>query len=385
MAETGVVLSTARVKDLLTDDQALRRWRITRSFAGLSLLSVAMVQQLPHPVHTGRGIAMLAAVVLAALAWVAMTLRVGGPRSTAWALAVCGAGGVLLQALAPHSYAECYLIAVALMAAQRLTLRAATAVTTALVVAQAGVQYRTDFGFSEIAVWAGAIYFCLLLSVIRQQREEQAAQTKALAAESALARQEQARSATLAERARLAREIHDVLAHSLSALSVQLETAAALLERDRAAEAATVVDRAGRLARDGLTETRRAVGALRGDPLPLPELVAALAENAELEVVGEPRSLAAETGLALYRSAQEALTNVRKHAPGAGVRIRLAYLSETVELTVTNDSPAAPAPANGLSAGYGLTGLRERAELAGGAFVAGPAGGGWQVDVKIPG
>ena len=385
MAETETVLSSARFRDLFSDDQAIYRWRLSRTLIGVVLLTVGMVQQLPRPVHTGRGFAMLAAIAVATAVWLALALRVGGPRSPAWTVTICGACGVLLQALAPHSYAPFYVVVAALMAPGRLSLRAAAAISTALVVAQSLVRFGTHDNLSSILVWAGTVYVVLLLGVIRQQRDEQAVQTKALAAESELNRQEQARSAALAERARLAREIHDVLAHSLSALSVQLETAAALLERDRAAEAAVVVDRAGQLARDGLTETRRAVGALRGDPLPLPELVAALAENAAVEVVGAPRPLAAETGLALYRSAQEALTNIRKHAPGAAARIRLVYLPETVELTVTNDSPAGPAPASRLSAGYGLRGLRERAELAGGSFVAGPAGGGWQVDVKMPG
>lgn len=151
------------------------------------------------------------------------------------------------------------------------------------------------------------------------------------------------------------------------------------------------MDRAGRLARDGLTETRRAVSALRGDPVPLPELVAELAAGyrsdlgapATFAIEGEPRELAAETGLALFRGAQEALTNVRKHAPGSAVEVRLEYLAREVRLTVRNSGPAGP-PASGLSPGYGLTGLRERAELAGGTVDAGPCDDGWRVDVSMP-
>ncbi len=232
----------------------------------------------------------------------------------------------------------------------------------------------------------------MLVALVRRQRDEKAEQDRRLAAETRLARQEQARAAALGERARVAREIHDVLAHSLSALSVQLETAAALLERERPAEAAVIVDRAGRLARDGLTETRRAVGALRGDPLPLPELVAELADgyrtdldaDATVVVRGEPRRGGPETGLALYRSAQEALTNVRKHAPGSAVGIVLDYAAGEVRLTVANHGAHGPS-STGLSSGYGLTGLRERAELAGGSMMAGPDGDGWRVDVRMPG
>jgi signal transduction histidine kinase len=315
---------------------------------------------------------MLAAIGVAAVFWVGTMLRLTPP----WTVAVCGACGVLLQGLAPSAGAPFYLIATTLLAAQRMTLRAASAVTVALAAALAVVQVLGHVSLPAILGWALAIAVTLLVSVIRQLREQQAAQARALEAETETSRH-------LAERAHLAREIHDVLAHSLSALSVQLETAAALLERDRTAEAAAVVEKAGRLTRDGLAETRRAVSALRGDPLPVPDLVAALADNAALEVEGEPRPLPAEAGLALYRSAQEALTNARRHAPGAAVRIRLAYLPGSVELTVTNDAPAEP-PTARMPAGYGLTGLRERAELAGGTFTAGPDNGGWRVDVKIP-
>jgi signal transduction histidine kinase len=378
--ETEAVLSTAQVKDLITGASTLHRWRFVRTLIGLTALTLAMLKALPHPVLTGRGVVMLAAIVVATAFWLGPLLRITPP----WTVAVCGACGVLLQGLAPYAGAPFYLIATALLAAQRMSLRAAAAVTVALAGALAVVQALTRVNTEAILGWALAIAVTLLVGVIRQLREEQAVQAQALEAETELTRQEQARAEVLAERARLAREIHDVLAHSLSALSVQLETAAALLERDRPAEASVVVERAGRLTRDGLAETRRAVSALRGDPLPLPDLVAALADNAALEISGEPRPLAAEAGLALYRGAQEALTNARKHAPGAAVRIRLAYLPGSVELTVANDPPAG-APAALLPAGYGLTGLRERAELAGGSFHAGPAGGGWRVDVKIPG
>jgi signal transduction histidine kinase len=88
--------------------------------------------------------------------------------------------------------------------------------------------------------------------------------------------------------------------------------------------------------------------------------------------------------LALYRSAQEALTNVRKHAPGSAVGIVLDYAVGEVRLTVANQGSHGP-PLTGLSSGYGLTGLRERAELAGGSMTAAPDGDGWRVDVRMPG
>jgi signal transduction histidine kinase len=206
-----------------------------------------------------------------------------------------------------------------------------------------------------------------------------------------LAREEQARSAALAERARIAREIHDVLAHSLAALSVQIETADALLEGGHPDRARATLDRARSLTRDGLAEARRAITALHGDAPPLPEALASLAEAytadtgraAHSNVEGQPRQLPADASLALYRTAQEALTNARKHAGGADVTLRLGYRLDDVVLTVTDtggEPTSQPAPVGG----YGLTGLRERAELAGGALNAGSCGDGWRVEVRIP-
>jgi signal transduction histidine kinase len=233
----------------------------------------------------------------------------------------------------------------------------------------------------------GAFIIALMAGLIRRQNE-------ALAEETRLAHEEQTRSAALGERARIAREIHDVLAHSLAALTVQLETADALLEGGRAEQARGSVLRAGQLAREGLAETRRAIGALRGETMPLPELLDALAAGyrtdfgvpAVVRVEGLPCELGADTSLALYRSAQEAMTNVRKHAPGAPVRVDLRYVPDGVSLRVANGAPpvGASRPLAGAGGGYGLTGLRERAQLGGGAFDAGPAGEGYRVDVRIP-
>jgi signal transduction histidine kinase len=192
------------------------------------------------------------------------------------------------------------------------------------------------------------------------------------------------------ERARLAREIHDVLAHSLAALNMQLEVGEAMLARGRLAPAQDAVRRAGRLARQGLAETRQAVEMLRGDMLPLPELIGELVDDfrddagADIaySVGGRPVALEPDATLALYRAAQEGLTNAHKHARGAPVRVDLRYQPAAVELTVEN-GPAGPVEP-GEGGGYGLAGLRERVELAGGRVVAGPSGGGYRVEVTIP-
>jgi signal transduction histidine kinase len=191
-----------------------------------------------------------------------------------------------------------------------------------------------------------------------------------------------AEAAALAERGRVARELHDVLAHSLSALSLQLE-GTRLLARDRGADPEVVdgLERAHKLATSGLTEARQAIAALRGDELPrLSDLVDNV-PGAKLTVTGEPREPTSEARLALYRTAQEALTNVRRHSASERVELRLDYGDDGTTLTVQDHGERAPA-ING--SGYGLTGMRERAELLGGHLHAGPTEDGFRVELWLP-
>ncbi|MEU5956374.1 histidine kinase [Streptomyces sp. NPDC047525] len=207
-----------------------------------------------------------------------------------------------------------------------------------------------------------------------------------LLAQERAARTAEAETAALAERARIAREIHDVLAHSLSAQLVHLEAARLLIEgeatRDQILERVVA---ARSMAREGLEETRQALSALRGEMTPvedfLRELVAS--DRASVSVTGARRALPAEASQAVRRVAQEALTNVRKHAPGAKVFVRLAYEEEEVTLDI-RDSGGAPGELAASGAGYGLLGMRERAELLGGSLTAGPGEEGFIVTLKVP-
>jgi signal transduction histidine kinase len=206
----------------------------------------------------------------------------------------------------------------------------------------------------------------------------------------------EADAAVAAERGRIAREMHDVLAHSLSALALQLESTR-LLARDRgvAPEVARAIDQAHSLAASGLDDARRVIAAARGDALPgpdrLPALAGAFGDQSGLpvavEVNGEPRELPPDARLAVYRTAQEALTNVRRHAAAERVHLRLDYLPDTTVLVVEDHGAAGTPPpvAPGLAGGgYGLTGMRERAKLLGGELVAEPTGTGFRVELRLP-
>lgn len=221
----------------------------------------------------------------------------------------------------------------------------------------------------------------------RRQYEVQARQTEQLLEQTRLAQSEHARAATLEERGRIARDLHDVLAHSLGALSVQLEVAEALLdERGDVDGALERVRRSRRLAVQGLTEARNAVAALRADSVPdLAQAVAALAEQHEndhgtavrLSVAGTVERTDSGVTVALLSAAREALTNAARHAAGQPIQMELAY-SAGVRLSVRNKGAATDGE------GFGLAGMRERLALVGGTLTAGPDGDDWLVVAEVP-
>ena len=175
-------------------------------------------------------------------------------------------------------------------------------------------------------------------------------------AETRRALQAETLAAALAERARIARDIHDVLAHSLAAASVNLQAAEGLLAADslpadnpELAKAVECIDRAGTLTREGLAAARRAILALRDDAAPLPDQLSSLAGQyravgdvaVDFTVTGEPRPLSEQASLVAYRTAQEALTNARKHAPGQPVTLTLGFEAGQITVAVANPLPPA--------------------------------------------
>ncbi len=202
-------------------------------------------------------------------------------------------------------------------------------------------------------------------------------------------------TAVAEERSRIARELHDVIAHSVSVMVVQAGAAEAVLERDpkAAAEPLRAVQETGRGA---LVEMSRLVGLLRDDseelglaPQPrLDELEALLAQvrdaglTVNLRVEGERRPLPLGVELTGYRIVQEALTNTLKHAGDARAEVLVRYEPAAIELEITDDGPGG---ANGHVGGHGLAGMRERVNVFGGELIAGPGTlGGFSVRVRLP-
>ena len=240
-------------------------------------------------------------------------------------------------------------------------------------------------------------YGLLFLGVRLREANEQA---EALLVELEQSRAVEARAAGLAERQRLAREMHDVLAHSLSGLLLQLEGARMLaVEHPADPRLPDVIDRAHHLGKTGLEEARRAIGMLRDDELPGPERLAGACREFEddrgipcrLTVSGEPHPLGSEARLALYRVAQEALTNITKHARPDRVELHLAYDPDVTRLRVEDFATRCrdtcrcdTGTVSGEDNGYGLTGMRERAELLGGSLVTEPTCRGFRVELDVP-
>lgn len=291
-------------------------------------------------------------------------------------VAVTAVLGLLLNAYVPYTGLTALFIAVWL-APFRMPLWQAFTLAGVSAGGFVGISLLQDLPGSAIGGIGGAVGWAVLFAAVVNQL----AITKRQSAELTSAR-------VLAERQRLAREIHDVLAHSLAAQAVHLEGTRMLLERDGdPAVALARVEQAGAMARAGLEETKRAVAALRGESVPLTEELARLASafgnRCVVEVSGDPSALSAETRLAVVRTAQEALTNVHKHAPDASVMVTLRCTADRCELDVS-DTGGQPGALSDAGSGYGLVGMRERAELLGGELSAGPSETGFRVLLRVP-
>ena len=228
-------------------------------------------------------------------------------------------------------------------------------------------------------------------------REREVEVERALYARRAVEREQQARLAEASTRAQIARELHDVVAHSLSIMIVQAEGGRALARKNPDA-AAAALDTIADVGRESLHEMRRIVGVLRGatdgadlTPAPtlagLPDLVHKTTPNATLRTNGVPAGLSPALELTLYRVVQEALTNVLKHAgPDAHAAVTLAFSPARVTVDVTDDGRGVPVSDADASGGNGLRGMRERVASMGGVLAAGRRtdAPGFRVHAAIP-
>jgi signal transduction histidine kinase len=383
-------------------DQRLRRQRdILRPLGLVVIAAVAIGAINGHPAAAGHGTGLAVAAALgvfaAALALAVRASFIDRTRSVQTAtIAAMAAAGVTLVALQPHGATELAGGAAVWMAVARLplplgaTLAATTTVGLALAEALAG---------GSAAVVLAAILLCGLLALvayfIKQARASEDT-TELLLAQLEDASEDQLLVAAVNERGRIASELHDVLAHSLSGAAIQLQGARKLAEREQSGpQVRAAIERAAELVREGLTSARQAVGALRGEELPgiaqLDKLVANFREDMNTDVAltieGSTRTLPADASLALYRGAQEALTNIARYAPGASTTVVLRYGSGLTSLTI-EDRLAKPAPIAaglvGVGGGNGLNGMRERLERAGGRMQASPTDSGWRVELEVP-
>lgn len=245
---------------------------------------------------------------------------------------------------------------------------------------------------------AGMVFATWAFAVARRSRIERIDRLVERAHRLEVERDQQVQIATAAERTRIAREMHDVVAHSLSVVVAQADGGRYAARSDPAA-AERALATIATTGRDALADMRRILGVLRtpdGDPTAhrpqpaagdLDELVAqvrATGTAVSLVRTGPPGPLPAGAGLTIYRICQEALTNVLKHAgPGAAVTVLLQWAPGTVTLQVDDDGRGAGAPTDGI--GQGVVGMRERTQLFGGTLEVGPRpGGGFRVRARVP-
>lgn len=394
-------------------DGPLARSALVANAVGLGMLTAGVAVQLPTAgPRQAAAAGLLAACVTGWIGWLAgrrgrpsIAARAAGPGEefgggshdrggTLLALssmALMSAAGGALAVFVP--LALVFSGVAALGATQAWSVRATGPL---LLLAPFGVVAAAASGagaWIELANVAGAVVAGAIIGATRRQTQlTLAAATQAEVSE-ARADAERARAELLEGRNHLARELHDVLAHTLSALSLHLEALDALVAAGpaRAAEVRVELDQTRRLVREGVAEARGAVRALRDDLGPLEDQLARLVSEraGTVEIRGERRDLPPDVTLALYRVAQEALTNATKHARSPAA-VLVEFGEREVVLTVTNPlRPTVPPRGDGDGDGegdgrYGLQGIRERVLLVGGRVETGPEGDTWRVRAEVP-
>jgi len=384
-----------------------RRIAVAVGAAGLLVAGFSVILATAgHPPDIQEGaIATLLVVVAGAAAVLVRWPGEGRPSLTA--LVILGLAGAALAILLPRSQAYLILYLALAGLGLRTSMRAWPAIATVVAIfAFMNVGYFL-FTDGSVTGWitqdiALVFIFSFMRATRLAEERARAAQRRAeiLLGELRAAQKARDEATALAERARLARDIHDIMAHALSGLVITLDTMELLgSQRDPGPDTMRRmlehVRRAQRIARDGMNDTRQAIAALRGDALPGPALLDRLINDiaaaagicASLTVSGTALPLPPQVGLTLYRTAQEALTNTAKHAGrGATAEVRLSYSDDAVALAIEDqgDGEAGGRTQALSNGGYGLAGMRERAELLGGSLTASPTGNGFTVCLRLP-
>jgi signal transduction histidine kinase len=343
----------------------------------------------------GAGASVFGLIILLGLVGLATTLPLALPQPNAAATALVVAGVLSLTVLHTLTAAG---VAAQLIVAYRLGRRGLPAIAAIAVVPYLLIALTAP-GHTAVAV-IGVLLASLLPAVAlaataRRMSREDAERRAAQQAIAGTLLEHTARG----ERARIARELHDVVAHHISMVAVQAETAR-LTTPGMPAIGAQRLSAIGDTARAGLTEMRRLLGVLREDaqadiadrqPQPglrqladlLDETRDATGTGTRLILRGSPTTLGPGVELAAYRIVQEALTNTRRHAPGAAVDVELHYTDTFLRLLIRDNGPGAATPAR--AGGHGLLGMRERAAAVGGHLRSGPTNtGGFLVEATLP-
>jgi signal transduction histidine kinase len=353
-----------------------RRSRATRAIA----FAIALVVVLLHQ-SGGPPLVRLALVAVALVPWLPGAER--APRTVWTAVALVPAAALYLGG---DQFAAMLLMLtlasaaidgpVPLVVATGVVAEAVVLLPFALHLQMSALFYTGGLGLSLFAGW-----------MIRSQL--------ALMEQLDSARADLQRQALADERRRIARDVHDLLAHSLTVVMLQMTAARLRLQRDPQAAGEQLAE-TERLGRQALAEVRRLVDLLRDDeeesgPPPgaadLPALVDRLRRagmDVRLETEGDVRGIGDSAGLTLYRVAQEALSNAARHAAGAPVRVRLQAAADETRLWVRDWGSGGGRTPSGEHIGHGLRGMRERAALVGGTVRAEPADPGWEVECVIP-
>jgi signal transduction histidine kinase len=367
-----------RRRELLMTSAAI----LGAALIGLALLVIAL-----RP-GAGRGDA-LAAV------YVGLLLLAARFRLTAWRLGLFISLGVGVVGENARAVTSEFVVLVALFCmTATIVERSVLSWMCALMLAVLWIAMPTQASTSAVGVSGLIIAAAVAMDAIRGWRQTR----EALVVETEHAEQEQARRAVLEERARIGRELHDVVAHHMSLIAVQAETAPYRVGEisESVSGEFTAISAAARAA---LAEMRRLLGVLRNDEeaarTPQPQIdqidemistVRTAGITVEYTPSGALESVPQSVGLCAYRIVQEAVTNASRHAPGAAVTVQLVRNEDALRVEVVNGPARTAAPADGEAGlGQGLTGMRERASLLGGVLTAGATtDGGFAVTAVLP-